>query len=256
MEKQLVRLFQQYDELLSSQQFVQEDLDYSIPDSHIPFLEKVDSLDSSLITIFDLNKREHIYTSKSYSPIFDFFVKETSDSNHMATTYIHPDDFYKLMESGIYFLKYGFSLPVENRKDGKLVNEYRILTEQGKYVKVIEQQMCLENDKHGNVWLALSIMDISPDQDLDSPFRSRLVNTKTSEVFMFPPPDKSKMLSSREQEIIKLISEGLVSKEIADKLFISINTVNTHRQRIIEKLNVNNTAEAIRYVSEVGWFKL
>jgi len=256
MDEQLIKLFQQYDELLNSQKFVPKDLDYSILDLQIPFLEKINHLNSSLVTIFDLYQRKHLYTSKTYSPIFNLYVKNSETNDPKKNNHIHPGDFFKLMESGIYFLKYGFSTPAEERKDGKLVNEYRILTEDGKYVKVIEQQMCLKSDVHGNVWLALSIMDISPEQELDSPFRSRLVNTRTSEVFMFPPPNKEKMLSSREQEIIKLISEGLVSKEIADKLFISINTVNTHRQRIIEKLKVTNTAEAVRYASEVGWLKL
>jgi DNA-binding CsgD family transcriptional regulator len=256
MEKQLEQLFRKYDELLSSQKFIPQDLDYSILDLHIPFLEKINQLNSSLVTIYDMYKKRHIYTSKSYSPIFSLYVKASENTDSTNSEHIHPKDFFKLMEAGVYFLKYGFSLSVEDRHDGKLVNEYRILTEGGKYIKVIEQQMCLKSDIHGNVWLALSIMDISPEQELDSPFRSRLVNTKTSEVFMFPPPNKEKMLSSREQEIIKLISEGLVSKEIADKLFISINTVNTHRQRIIEKLKVTNTAEAVRYASEVGWLKL
>jgi len=44
----------------------------------------------------------------------------------------------------------------------------------------------------------------------------------------------------------------LISKQIADKLFISVNTVNTHRQRIIEKLNVSNTAEAVQHAGRLG----
>jgi DNA-binding CsgD family transcriptional regulator len=43
-----------------------------------------------------------------------------------------------------------------------------------------------------------------------------------------------------------------ISKQIADKLFLSVNTVNTHRQRIIEKLNVSNTAEAVQYAGRLG----
>jgi DNA-binding CsgD family transcriptional regulator len=49
-----------------------------------------------------------------------------------------------------------------------------------------------------------------------------------------------------------LLASGLISKQIADKLFISVNTVNTHRQRIIEKLDVTNTAEAVKYGVSVG----
>jgi DNA-binding NarL/FixJ family response regulator len=53
-------------------------------------------------------------------------------------------------------------------------------------------------------------------------------------------------LTSREKEILLLISKGEISKVIADQLNISINTVNRHRQNILEKLNVNNSIEAVR----------
>jgi DNA-binding CsgD family transcriptional regulator len=81
------------------------------------------------------------------------------------------------------------------------------------------------------------------------------MNFKTGEIYEFKKEEPSSMphLSDREKEVLKLIAGGMISKQIADKLFISVNTVNTHRQRIIEKLNVSNTAEAIRYASEVGW---
>lgn len=47
-------------------------------------------------------------------------------------------------------------------------------------------------------------------------------------------------ISEREVEIIKLIAEGFINKEIADKLFLSTHTVNTHRKNIMSKLGVSN----------------
>jgi DNA-binding CsgD family transcriptional regulator len=69
---------------------------------------------------------------------------------------------------------------------------------------------------------------------------------------MFPPADKEAMLTAREKEVLQLVSKGLISKQIADKLFISVNTVNTHRQRILEKLQADSTIEAIKYASGLG----
>ncbi len=43
------------------------------------------------------------------------------------------------------------------------------------------------------------------------------------------------------------------SKEISNQLASSVHTVNAHRQRILEKLNVDNSIETIRYVSHLGW---
>lgn len=54
-----------------------------------------------------------------------------------------------------------------------------------------------------------------------------------------------RLLSRREREILRQISRGKPSKQIAAELNISINTVNNHRQNIIRKLNCKNTAEAI-----------
>jgi len=54
-------------------------------------------------------------------------------------------------------------------------------------------------------------------------------------------------LSVRETEIIKLISEGHTNGQIAEKLFLSSHTVNTHRKNIMSKLGVNNTASIVMY---------
>lgn len=54
-------------------------------------------------------------------------------------------------------------------------------------------------------------------------------------------------ISDRELEIITLIAEGYTNVEIADKLFLSPHTVNTHRKNILQKLGVNNTASIVMY---------
>lgn len=54
-------------------------------------------------------------------------------------------------------------------------------------------------------------------------------------------------LTPREIEIIKYISEGMTNHEIADRLFLSIATVDTHRKNILAKLHLRNTASLIKY---------
>ncbi len=55
-----------------------------------------------------------------------------------------------------------------------------------------------------------------------------------------------KKLSDREQEVLTLVSEGKTTKEIAEELFVSFRTVETHRVNIMKKLNAQNTAELIK----------
>jgi len=59
-------------------------------------------------------------------------------------------------------------------------------------------------------------------------------------------------LTSREQEIMVFLAEGLSSKEIAEKLFISPKTVDNHRTNILRKLNLHSTIELIRYAARLG----
>ncbi|MDB4534462.1 response regulator transcription factor [Vicingaceae bacterium] len=54
-------------------------------------------------------------------------------------------------------------------------------------------------------------------------------------------------LSEREIEVIKLISDGFSNKEIAEKIFLSTHTVNTHRKNIMNKLGIKNTAGIVIY---------
>ncbi|MGF1639072.1 MAG: response regulator transcription factor [Cyclobacteriaceae bacterium] len=50
----------------------------------------------------------------------------------------------------------------------------------------------------------------------------------------------------------KLISDGFVSKQIAEKLHISFNTVNTHRQNMLTKTNTSNSSELVNYTRQCG----
>ncbi len=59
-------------------------------------------------------------------------------------------------------------------------------------------------------------------------------------------------LTTRELEIIRFICEGKTSREIAEKLCISIRTVETHRKNIFSKLDVKNTASMIKKAQELG----
>ena len=54
-------------------------------------------------------------------------------------------------------------------------------------------------------------------------------------------------ISDRELEVIKWIAEGYTNNEIAERLFLSPHTVNTHRKNIMQKLGVNNTAAIVMY---------
>lgn len=254
----LARLLQEYDELLQQQTFKQSDLDYGIFDRHLPFLEQMAAVKNSGITVFDHYKKEHIYASYNLQEIFGYDLQkiEAHDIEYFNER-IHPEDFVELVKNGIALVRYGYSLPVEERKNYKAQNEFRILNHEGNYIRVIEQHLILELDKSGNFWLSLSVMDLSPHQDKDEGVTTQMINIKNGTLLSLPADsfeaaEAKTSLTKRETEILAMVKAGYLSKEISDNLSISVHTVNTHRQRILKKLDANNSLEAIEYATQLG----
>lgn len=67
--------------------------------------------------------------------------------------------------------------------------------------------------------------------------------------------EKPAKLTKREQQILELLAEGLTNKEIADKIFLSKRTVETHRKNLIDKTHCKNSSALIRYAMTNGLLK-
>lgn len=87
-------------------------------------------------------------------------------------------------------------------------------------------------------------------------YSSDILKTLTSIQDSAPKDDETTQLSKRELEIVKLIAEELTTQEIADKLFISPHTVDTHRKNLLAKLNVRNTAGIVKFALQHGLDKV
>ncbi len=64
--------------------------------------------------------------------------------------------------------------------------------------------------------------------------------------------DNLEVLTERERQVLRLTAEGFSNQEIADKLVLSPKTVDTYRQRIMEKLDLHHRSELIRYALKTG----
>jgi len=92
----------------------------------------------------------------------------------------------------------------------------------------------------GNVFFGPSILKCLEKQNEQSLDRKGLLKKKNIR------------LSSREAEVLQLIAEGKANKEMAAELEISIKTVEKHRQHLMEKLNIHDTAGLTRYAISAG----
>jgi two-component system response regulator NreC len=114
-----------------------------------------------------------------------------------------------------------------------------------------EGQYVVKAVKHGAAGYLLKNSDESELlQAIHKVFEGRkYFNSQISELMignMAIAGESDKKLSEREIEVLNLVSEGKTTKEIADLLFVSTRTVETHRNNMMKKLQVQNTAELIK----------
>jgi two-component system response regulator NreC len=67
-----------------------------------------------------------------------------------------------------------------------------------------------------------------------------------------PERETFEPLSDREREVLRLVAEGKTNRQIADNLFLSIKTVQTHRDHIMKKLHMHDRTELVKYAIRKG----
>lgn len=136
--------------------------------------------------------------------------KATSNSMKVLVLSMHADDLYinQCFEAGA---------------NGYLLKDF----------KKEELYTAIERIMKGEKFVSRSVSQILADSFINKEYNSVSNNGQKVEI------------TKREKEIIELISHGLSNKEIAEKLFVSISTVDAHRYNILKKLEVKNTAEMI-----------
>lgn len=112
----------------------------------------------------------------------------------------------------------------------------------------------LKSFSNGSVWLALCLYAPAAETQPRSGIDGKIINIQTTEVIAaeFYKSLSQKLLSKREIEVLSLVAKGNSSMEIANSLNISVYTVRRHRQNIIEKMKVSNTAEAVKTALVMG----
>lgn len=94
------------------------------------------------------------------------------------------------------------------------------------------------------VWLALKLA--KPKVKIETVVVEKEILIKDTGNFTLNEREKEKLgLSNRELDVLQLMGEGLSNQEIADRLFVSLNTVKTHSSRVFEKLDVKRRTQAV-----------
>jgi DNA-binding CsgD family transcriptional regulator len=221
---------------------------------HRPYVEMLSRMTGSLIFARGMGRGPYYFLSPDFAHLgLDVPKEKRSPDPGFLEARMHPDDL-SAFGNVIDRLYHEFisGLPPEEQKEYKHIFEFRAVNKAGEWVRLISQHQIIDHDPNGNQ-LLLGAIDISPDQTPGTSLRFTLANIKTGEIVPFDiHKEPGTELTRREKEVLRLIEEGKYSKEISDRLRISIHTVNRHRQNILEKMQVNNAREAIRYARRQG----
>lgn len=243
-------------ELWSRQHICCLDADYDRWNKKRESIVQFSQMSKSCIFTVDVFKERYDFASDSFSAIFGYdplWIKTIRRQGDMLEERIHPDDKKQIVDYQIEHGKFIYSLPIEERNDYSQIFQYRMLNAKGQYVNVISRQQVIEKDSIGHAWIIMGIMDISPDQIPNERIKRTVINRKTGEIVSTTSLISSdNKLTDREKEILLLICDGYMSKEIAYKLKISLYTVNNHRKNILSKLKVDNVIEAINLARSYG----
>lgn len=215
--------------------------------------------------LLDFATKKYIYVEAGFFSQMGYtanFFLETGLELYLSKW--HPQDFEiintRTFPDNFAFLK---SLPLENYPDYIISYNYRLRDTAGDYVTVLQRFSyipgislaapagmvgCAFNINHfkNDMSIVHTIEKVVPTPDGNI---NELLLKKTYPVCDVP---NNVALSKRETQILRLIAEGLSSKQMAARMHISINTINNHRKNMLAKMGCSSTSELMHYAVKHG----
>jgi DNA-binding CsgD family transcriptional regulator len=221
-------------------------------DSLIEELETAMELNDQFIYVADAIQMKIHYTSKGSKRMLGIPLDELSFYHFMETT--HPDDIQRLNLGRAKILKICQELFIAEKGACILSTNYKMRTPAGTYSDfLIQCYAFFTTIPYKTVFFIKIHTNIDWHKKIRYGYHYYIGNNLSN--FRYPDEkllNLGNIFTGREFEIIKLIGSGLSSEEIADKIFLSVHTVNTHRRNILEKSGKETISELIYDLLERG----
>lgn len=175
----------------------------------------------------------------SYEPLFKQLKEDPPEILVISSNMLMLTDIFRLVED--------ITSKDKNIKIIVIGNSYDMIDIRKLFNKGIKSYLD-KNSRYDEFLKSINALILNEIYICDSA-KERMINFISSEEGK-PNPHIKEPLTRREMEILKLICDGFSSKDISEKLFISINTVETHRKRILLKLNAKNSVGIVKYALE------
>jgi len=238
-------------EKLLSQSFGEEQNESALLKDYQHIAYTYSRLENSIAVLSDLKSdRSYVYNGGTAEGLGIAKKDSTKEINSIWEEdifgRIHPDDLMGKHLLELQFFHLLKNMPAEKRTDYYVTGKMRMQNKTGEYIAVHHRMFYVCSCPLGNFWLSLCLYNYSYEKNKLEAFEGMIVNSVTGDIIKSEKEGCNNILSVREKEILSLIEKGKMSKEIAELLSISKNTVDRHRQNILEKLRVKNSIEACR----------
>jgi hypothetical protein len=224
-------------------------------DRHNPFIleiEKETEINNQFFYIADAIEMKIHYTSKRSSLMIGISPEDLSFYHFMEAT--HPDDIQRLNLGRSKLVKMAQDLYVQEKGHAVLSTNFRMRVPSGEYSDfLIQNYLFYTTIPYKTVFFIKIHTNIDWHKKIKHGYHYYIGDDLS--YFRYPDDEmlmKGNVFSVREFEIIKLIEVGLDSEKIAEKLFLSVHTVNTHRRNMLEKSGKASMSDLITNLRDRG----
>jgi len=215
-------------------------------------LERVTEKNRQIIYISDAILFDILFISKGVYTMFGIEREKVTQGFFLTTTI--PEDYNRHNIGRTHIVSQAQRFYKEKKGSAIISTSIRALKPDGSSIHLLYQAYYFYSKvPYESVFLLLVVTDISGFMNKHKSFH--FYSGDDLRLFRFPDEEllsTGNRYSLSEFKIIELINEGLSSKEIADKLYRSIHTINTHRTNILMKAGKSNINDVIRDLKEAG----
>jgi len=215
-------------------------------------LEQMMEKNNQFIYVADIIQMNVIYTSKGSTQMIGVEPADVTPYFFMEAT--HPDDIQRLNLGRAKIIKMAQDLFIAQKGFALLATNFKIRNATGGYSHfLLQNYLFYASVPYKTVFFLKIHTCIDWCKKIKHGYHYYIGNNMS--YFRYPDEEMLQMgnvFTTREFEIIRLIESGLNTEQIAEKLFVSIFTINTHRRNILHKAKKLNLSEVIHDLKEMG----
>lgn len=222
-----------------------------------PFINKLQIFSNQAVRIVDNARLRYLYCSESIYELSGYTKEEVMQGGLWFTYHlIHPMDMLRFGKLLLKIRNLWSKLNLEEKMSARFSFDQRFKCKDGQYKQILQNCYSLSVSPKGKPYVLLfASTDISAYKKNGSMNYSFdvLRNGKFTTLLEGKMHGEDVPLSPRELEVLRLTSEGHAEKVIGDMLFLSVETVKTHRRNMLQKTAAKNSVELVRMGIANGW---